>query len=69
VRLNGTTTLGMIQVSTDNSSALGPESICVLYNLSAGDYVELMVRQGSAGALNVVASGNTSPEFWMHRIG
>jgi hypothetical protein len=39
------------------------------YQLAAGDYVEAVVTQTSGGALNVAATGNRSPEFWMHRVG
>lgn len=39
------------------------------YQLAAGDYVELMAFQRSGGALNVIASGNSSPEFWIVRLG
>ena len=36
-----------------------------LYELAVNDYVELVVYQSSGGALNVVSSGNHSPEFMM----
>lgn len=37
--------------------------------LAAGEYVTLEVFQNSGGALNVLASGNYSPEFWITRHG
>lgn len=39
------------------------------HQLAAGDFVTLRVTQASGGALNVVATGDYSPEFWIHRIG
>lgn len=45
----------MVSISTDP------------YWLNVGDYVRLLVRQSSAGNLNVNSSGNYSPEFGMVR--
>jgi hypothetical protein len=44
-------------------------SISTIYDLSAGNYVQLIPYQDSSGSLNVLASGNYSPEFMMQRIG
>ena len=39
------------------------------YELAAGDYLTLEAYQSSGGALNISASPNYSPEFWVERIG
>lgn len=44
-------------------------SLSTSYQLAAGDYVEVRAFQNSGGALNVLAGGNFSPEFWMYRVG
>lgn len=66
VRLNGTTTL----VADRRNAVNGEETIISVngaYALAAGDYVELIARQTSGGNLNVTATGNYSPEFWINR--
>jgi hypothetical protein len=66
VRLNGAT---IIAAEKDDAAgeAMG-QSLATLYQLAAGDYVELRARQTSGGNLNVTATGNYSPEFGMHRV-
>lgn len=72
IRLNGTTYIGIhshpavANNATDNATY---QSVSTIYDLSVGNYVELVVEQISGGALNVVSSGNFSPEFEMNRIG
>ena len=64
IRLNGSTLLDVRTFpaySTGGGSMLGTAT---LYAFSAGDYVEVRVYQNSGAALDVVASGNHSPEFW-----
>lgn len=65
IRLNGTTTIASHNVIADNRY----ETISTAYALSVSDYVELMVLQISGGAINITATGNSSPEFWMARVG
>ncbi|HXI17890.1 MAG TPA: hypothetical protein VNM48_16130 [Chloroflexota bacterium] len=68
IRLNGTTLLAVSEgiISATQPAWFTPTGI---YSLAAGDYVELVVFQNSGGALNSVASPNTSPEFSMVRVG
>lgn len=70
IRLNGATFIGAVECQ---ASATGGEatqlSIQTEYRLAANDYVELMAKQISGGNLDVVAAGNFSPEFAMHRVG
>ena len=42
--------------------------LCILTNLAADDYVEVIVFQDSGGALNVTVEANRSPEFMMQRL-
>jgi hypothetical protein len=44
-------------------------TVSTSYQLAAGDYVEVEVFQNSGGNLNVNASGNYTPEFWIVRVG
>lgn len=44
-------------------------SITTLWPIAAAEYVTLEVWQNSGAALNALASGNYSPEFWAVRIG
>ena len=43
--------------------------VTTIYQLTAGDYVEVRAYQNSGGALNVNSTANYSPEFWMVRLG
>jgi len=67
VRLNGTTSL-----VKHNQDGLGGNEVNLAvssrYQLAAADYIELMVYQNSGGNLNVNATGNESPEFWMEWV-
>lgn len=65
-RINGSTIVG---VDDRRAPATRACSFVISgeYQLTAGDYVEVVVRQDSGGNLNVVAEANYSPEFWMSR--
>lgn len=67
IRLNGTTTIGRLDIAgTNNNRAL---VVSTIYDLSIDDYVQACVLQTSGGPLNVLAAGNYSPEFMMVRVG
>lgn len=68
IRLNGTTNIA-VQSGDARSSGNHEMSVSTNYELSNGDYVTLMVWQNSGGNLNVVTSGNDSPEFSIQKIG
>lgn len=68
IRLNGSTQIVNQTVDID-SATNHSHNLSTQYQLAAGDYVELVAFQTSGGALNVLASGNYSPEFWIHRVG
>lgn len=65
IRLNGTTV-----IAREESANLGANdhtcTIATVYQLAAGDYVELMGLQASGGNLNMLASSAYSPEFYAH---
>ena len=65
--LNGTTVIARESRAALNGQTTVMNVGCD-YALSAGDYVELRALQDSAGAINVNATGNYSPEFSMVRI-
>ena len=68
ILLNGTTTIAA-QVKFNNATTIHITiEVSCIYYLSAGDYVELTAYQNTAGALNVLASPNFSPEFWAQMI-
>jgi hypothetical protein len=67
--LNGATAIGL---ALDPSATASQDSYLIVstpYLLAANDYVEVHVFQNSGGNLNVIASGNVSPEFAMFKIG
>lgn len=64
VRLNGTTVIANYGCETVAGGLETPLFVVGYYAFSASDYIELGCLQNSGGALNVLASGNYSPEFW-----
>lgn len=66
IRLNGATIIGIDASTADtNSTYLNPVA---LYNLAAGDYVELVFTQNSGAAVNVTAAGNYGAEFAVAKV-
>lgn len=43
-------------------------NVNTVYEMGAGEYVEVIVVQSSGGALNCTTNANWSPEFWVQRI-
>lgn len=64
IRYNGTDIIARTRVDPTSGTSLGHETVTE-WPLNEGDYVEALVMQTSGGALNVLASGKYSPEFWM----
>jgi hypothetical protein len=70
IMLNGTGDIGIVhQMSI--TGGLGPAnlSLSTIYDLAINDYVELYAYQSSGGSLNVLTTGNYSPEFMMVKVG
>ena len=65
IRLNGSTFIARSSIVGDYRVM----NVSTDYNLAVDDYVELVVIQGSGGALNITANSNYSPEFMMARVG
>lgn len=62
--LNGASFIAQVQLPSAGSTFATSLSIATLYDLAAGDYVEVAAFQTSGGALNVlVGSTPFSPEF------
>jgi hypothetical protein len=68
LRVNGTTVIEYENKGAVNGDVTGVGAR-TLYQMAATDYVEVVVYQSSGGALNVSATANYSPEFWMVRLG
>lgn len=70
LRLDGTTNLGNTEMIATAVALAGPrQTIVGMYFLTAAQYIELMVFQNSGSAVNIIAEGNRSPEFWIARLG
>lgn len=68
VRLNGTTIIAVGTPGDATADANTGSNVTTIYDLAVNDYVELIVLQSSGSALNVVSTGNYSPEFMMVRV-
>src|SRR6266540_1216557 len=67
IRLNAVTAI-CEQDITSIGAVVHRMSLATVYQLAVNDYVELTATQNSGGNLNINATGNHSPEFWMARI-
>jgi len=65
IRLNGTTVIARAEHQNQGAND-HPVDIETVYQLAAGDYVELMGFQASGGNLNMLATSAYSPEFYAH---
>lgn len=71
IRLNGTAT-NLVMRTDLNLNTVSynlPQPLATVYDLAAGDYVEVVVRQDSGAALNVANTANYGCEFGLQRIG
>lgn len=66
--VNGSTIIAQDIRGGSISGITSPMMLTTVYSLAANDYVEVEVYQNRGGSLNVLASGNYSPEFAMHWI-
>jgi len=67
--LNGSTSLAHLVEPVPDGTRDTYFNISTIYNLTAGQYVELEAYQNSGGNLNVLASANASPEFMIQKVG
>lgn len=70
IRLNGGSTFLCFQRQQASADASRGSDICVatVYYLSSGNYIELMARQYSGGALNVLVTDYSSPSFYLKKL-
>ena len=69
LELNGTTQIMRDSVSPNNDSGIGPEQeVETVYQLAAGDYVEVVAYQDSGSSLAVQSYSTASPAFSMDWI-
>lgn len=69
LRVNGATTIASVTYPVAAAASASDLLLDAPWQLTAADYVEVMVFQDSGGALNVTAASALSPEFWMVRLG
>lgn len=69
IRLNGSTLIAAFNTVPPDGTAFVSEPIVTVYDLAAGDYVELVATQASGGALSTVSNGNYCCEFWLACVG
>lgn len=67
IYLNGTTFIG-ISLTRASGGDMTFMSVPTLYDLGVGDFVEMYVKQTSSAGLDLIVSGNYSPEFAMAKI-
>ncbi len=67
IRLNASSFLTSSSQPAINSASVTTKQVVVaIYELAAGDYVELIVRQQSGGALNALANATAAPTLALH---
>jgi hypothetical protein len=70
IRLNGATFIASSDGPVAGHGTYNiRNNVMTLYDLAVNDYVELMAFQDSGAGLNVLVTGNLSPEFWMQLVG
>ena len=68
IRLNGTTRIGSTAFNAAPSPIPTQVIVSTVWELAAGDYVELMAFQNSGSALNTTVQGSAAPEFMLVRL-
>ena len=56
IRLNGATVIGLLQATNGVAVGAFGASVPIMYQLAAGDYVEVICYQYSTAALNITGS-------------
>jgi hypothetical protein len=67
LRVNGATEIARLR-GIGNASYAGFSQVSTIYDLAAGDYVEVTVLQDSGGALNSTALTGVTPAFLLMRL-
>lgn len=63
IRVDGTTVIAQVNSTQLGAGASVNLTVTATYAFTAAQYVELLAYQDTGGSLNVLASGNYSPEF------
>lgn len=63
IRVDGSTVIAQVNGPGLGASATVNLTVTAMYAFTAAQYVELLAYQDTGGSLNVLASGNYSPEF------
>jgi hypothetical protein len=69
ILLNGATVIANETRASASAADATAMTVATVYDLAAGDYVELQAYQNSGGSLNALHTANYSPEFMMTRLG
>jgi hypothetical protein len=64
IRLNGSTTIAEVMGPETVTAGHLRQSVVTLYEMSVGDYVELVVQHDRGSNLNLRSQGSQSPIFW-----
>jgi hypothetical protein len=65
----GATNIASMCTAAASAGDATMHTVATIYDMAVNEYVELTAYQSSGGALNVVVTGNRSPEFSMVRVG
>jgi hypothetical protein len=65
LKLNGSTNIAWMTAHNPNAGLNVALEVTTEYDMNIGDYVETVAYQNSGGALDVIYSANTTPEFMM----
>lgn len=66
IRLNGTTIIANNTGYAESGTANGMGSVTTVYQLAAGDYIEVLGAHGDSASRS--SSGDLRTNFWMHRL-
>jgi hypothetical protein len=69
LRLNGTLVIAAVEEAPSGATMFPTFAPATLVALAAGDYVDSTGYQDAGGNLAVVATGASSPEYWLVRLG
>lgn len=68
IRHGGTTVRALLELTPTSGGAVFRMMGIAFVNLAAGEYIELMARQDSGGAININAVASLSPYFGMVKV-
>ncbi len=69
IRLNGVTCIASVQRSPEPGFGIAAMTVSTVWDLMAGDYLEIVAYQTGGGGIDAIASYGQMPNFSMQRIG